>query len=295
MKIAVTAESTVDMPKELLDKYDVKTLPFTVTLGENNLLDGEVSADEIIAYVNNSKTLPKTSAVNKTQYDSFFDELLTEYDGVIHFSLSSELSSAYNNAVASANERKKVFVVDSRSLSTGIALLCIYARKLADDGEDLQTIYNKCMKRIPKVQASFVLSRVDYLYRGGRCSVLSYLGANILKIKPQILVKNGKMVSGKKYRGKFVGVIETYCKNVLAEFDTPDLSEVFLTYTTATQEELDVAYKYLVDAGFTNIHVTRANGTITSHCGENCLGILYINDGKMRTENLHSNKPKRIK
>ena len=279
MKIAISAETTVDLTKELLKKYDVKTVPFTVLLGEQAKLDGEITVDEIIDYVNRTKVLPKTSAVNEYQYDEHFENLLKDYDAIIHFSLSSELSSAYSNAVRSSKKYNNVFVIDSRSLSTGIALLAIYARKLAEKNISPQEINDLCIKRIPFVQASFELNRVDYLYKGGRCNVLTYLGANVLKIRPQILLKDGKMVSGKKYRGNFSHVVSNYCNDVLEEFNNPDLEEVFLTYTTAEDAVIESVKNILKDRGFKNINVTRAGATITSHCGENCLGILYINDG----------------
>ena len=279
MKITISAESTIDCPKELLEAYGIKTVPFTITLGDVSKRDGEVSCDEIIEFVNKNKILPKTSAVNEEQYKEHFNGLLSECDAVVHFSLSKEMSSAYANAKKMAENYKNVFVVDSGSLSTGIALLAIYAAKLAKKGLSACEIYERCVKRVPFVQASFELKRVDYLYKGGRCGVLSYLGANLLKIRPQILVKNGKMVSGKKYRGNYTHVVKNYCSDILETFDNPDLSEAFVTYTTASEEIVSYARQTLIDAGFKNVHITRAGGTITSHCGEDCLGILYINDG----------------
>lgn len=279
MKIAISAESTIDLTPELVQKYDVKIVPFTVLLGDRAGADGEITADEIMAFVAKNKILPKTSAVNEVQYDEHFGDILKNYDAIIHFSLSSEMSSAYNNAVASSKKFKNVYVIDSRSLSTGIALLAFYAKKLADSGLSADKIYEKCLARVPFVQASFELKRVDYLYKGGRCSALMYLGANLLKIRPQILVKDGKMISGKKYRGNFEHVVENYVSDVLEEFDNPDLEEVFITYTTALPETIEKIKNTLIDRGFENINITRAGGTITSHCGEDCLGILYINDG----------------
>ena len=280
MKIAISVETASDLSKELLNKYDIKLIPFTITLGDTSGYDGEITTDQIITFVNATKKLPKTSAVNQAQFDEHFSALLKDYDAVIHFSLSSKLSCAYQNATMSAKGFDNVYVIDTQSLSTGIGLIAIYASKLASQGLDPQTIYDKCIKRLPYVQASFELKRVDYLYKGGRCSVLAYLGANILKIRPQIIVKQGKMVSGKKYRGNFEKVVDKYCQDVLEQFDNPDLSLAFLTYTTASQEIIDKAYNYLKEAGFENIYITRAGGTISSHCGEDCLGILYINDGK---------------
>ncbi len=280
MKIALSTETTVDLTKDLLKKFNVNTLPFSVLLGDKNYLDGEITCDEIIEYVNKNKILPKTGAVNSAQYDEHFEKLLKSHDAIIHISLSSELSSAYQNAVNSAKQFNNVFVIDSRSLSTGIALLVIYARELIDSGMPAEKICEAVKRRIPFVQASFELKRVDYLYKGGRCSVLSYLGANLLKICPQIVLENGKMTSAKKYRGNFKHVVQNYCNDVLEKFDTPDLTHAFVTYTTAEPEIIEIARKSLEDRGFKNVYITRAGGTITSHCGENCLGILFINDGK---------------
>ena len=280
MKIAISCETTVDITKELKEKYNIQTVPFSVLLGDKNYLDGEITCDEIIAYVQENKVLPKTGAVNKSQYDEHFSNLLKEHDAIVHISLSSELSSAYSNAVASANELKNVYVIDSRSLSTGIALLAIYARELADLGEEPSEIAKKVQERIKSLQVSFVLERLDYLHKGGRCSSIALLGANLLKIRPRIVVKDGKMSSDKKYRGSMEGVVNKYCQETLQEFNTPDLSKAFITYTTATEGMVENAKKALTDAGFENIYITRAGGTIASHCGGNTLGILYINDGR---------------
>jgi DegV family protein with EDD domain len=280
MKIAISAETTADLTKELIEKFNISILPFTIQLGDKSAFDGEITTDEIINFVTENGVLPKTSAVNEYQYTEHFEKLLKTHDAVVHFSLSSNLSLACSNAKRAASNCKNVYVVDTLSLSTGIALLAIHARELADSGKTAEEIFNDCEKRVPFVQASFELKRLDYLHKGGRCSSLTLFGANLLKIRPQILVKDGKMVSGKKYRGKFEHVVKNYCQDVLEEFDTPDLTRAFVTYTTASDEIIEMAKNFLSDRGFKEIYVTRAGGTITSHCGEDCLGILYINDGR---------------
>ena len=176
MKIAISAESTIDLPKELLEKYSISTVPFTITLGDVTEKDGEITNDRIIEYVNKYKVLPKTSAVNREQFTEHFGKLLRDYDAVIHFSLSKEMSSAYDNAVNAAKALKNVYVIDTRSLSTGIALLAIDARKLDDTGLSAKEIYERCLARVPYVQASFELKRIDYLYKGGRCIKFELLG-----------------------------------------------------------------------------------------------------------------------
>ncbi|MBR2499167.1 MAG: DegV family protein [Clostridia bacterium] len=279
MKIAISAETTIDLTKELLNQFDIKTIAFNVQLGDKEVFDGDITIDEIISFVNKNKVLPKTAAINDYRYTEHFENLLKHYDAVVHFSLSSELSAACANATRSAKSIKNVFVVDTKSLSTGIALLAIYGRELAEKGYTAKEIYEKCTQRTTAVQASFELKRLDYLHKGGRCSALVLFGANLLKIRPQIVVSNGKMIPGKKYKGNFSHVVKSYCQDVLDTFNTPDLSRAFITYTTADDEIIDIAKSYLIERGFEKIYVTRAGATITSHCGEDALGILYLNDG----------------
>lgn len=278
MKIAITAESTIDLPKELLEKYQIKTIPFTVILGSEEFKDGEITSANIFDFVEKNKILPKTSAINQEQYKEFFAEVLKDNDALVHFSLSGDISSACSNAKEASNSFENVYVVDSKSLSTGIALLAIYARKLAEQGLSADKIAKKAEARVPNVQASFVLKKLDYLYKGGRCSALAYFGANLFQIRPQIIVKNGKMGVHKKYRGNMDKVVQCYCKDTLEEFNRPDKSVAFVTYTIATPEMIAYARKALQEAGFKEIYETTAGATITSHCGEYTLGILYIND-----------------
>ena len=278
MKIAITAESTIDMPRELLEKYDIKTLPFTIILGDKDYKDGEITSADIFKFVEENKILPKTSAINEMQYTEFFESVLKDYDAVVHFCLSSGISSACNNAKLAAGGLKNVYVVDTKSLSTGIALLAIYGRELAESGKSAEEVFELCQEKTKDVQASFVVKKLDYLHKGGRCSSIALLGANLLSIRPEIVLKDGKMISAKKYMGKMEKVIEKYCKDVLVENQNPDKKYAFVTYTTATEEMANIAKNALKEAGFETIYETTAGATITSHCGENTLGILFLNN-----------------
>ena len=279
MKICISAESTIDMPKNLLEAYDIHTIPFTVLLGEKSGFDGEITPTEIFDYVDKTGVLPRTSAINEFHFTEYFNELLKEYDVVIHFSLSSEISSACNNAMNAANALKGVYVVDSRSLSTGIALEAIYATKLVKEGLKPEEIIEKVKARIPHNQTSFVLATVDYLHKGGRCSSLAKLGALLFRIRPQIIMADGKMSPGKKYSGKQLQCVENYVRDTLEEFNNPDKSIVFVTHSMATPDMVEAAKRQLKEKGFENIVETTAGATISSHCGPKCLGILYLNDG----------------
>ncbi len=279
MKIAISCESTCDLSKELIEKYNVSIIPYSIILGDKVIDDNENVPAEIFDYVEKTGILPKTSAINEEIYKAYFNSLLEKYDAVIHITLSGGITSSVENAKHASNHFDNVFVVDSRSLSTGIGLLAIYARNLADAGKQPKEIAELVEKRVPAVQTSFVIERLDYLYKGGRCNALSLFGANLLKLRPQIELIDGKMKPAKKYRGKMGKVIEEYTKDVLTEFNNPDKSIGFITYTTATPDMLEAARTALKNAGFENIYETVAGGTITSHCGEHVLGIIYINDG----------------
>lgn len=279
MKICISAESTIDLPKDLLEEFGIKTIPFEVILGEKSGLDGEVTPDIIYDYVDRTGVLPKTSAINVAQYTEYFSNLLKEYDAVIHFSLSSGISSACQNAMFAAQELKGVYVVDTLSLSTGIALQAIYASKLVKEGLKPEEIVKKVSERIPHDQTSFVLATVDYLYKGGRCSGLARLGALLFRIRPQIIMSEGKMNPGKKYTGKQLDCVTNYCKDTLEQFNNPDLSLCFVTHSGATSDMIEAAKKAVEERGFKRVLVTTAGATISSHCGPKCLGILYMNDG----------------
>lgn len=276
MKVCISAESTIDLPKELLVRYNIRTTPFGINFNDKLVEDGEGVSKEIFEFVDKSKVLPKTSAVSPGQYENYFNELKQEYDAVVHISLSSQISCAYNNACLVAGEMENVFVVDSKNLSTGIALLAIYASSLVEKGLSALEIKDLVLASVDKVRTSFVLDQLKYMYKGGRCNAVTLLGANLLKIKPQIIVNNGKMGVGKKYRGSLVKVIETYTNDVIAEMKNPDKSIVFITHSSSMPEEEKIVEEKLKAEGFEVVYNTYAGGTICSHCGPGCLGILYM-------------------
>lgn len=279
-KIAISLDSACDLSKELIEKYDFKIIPFGVNLGDKFFYDGEISPEEIFEYADNNKTLPKTNAVNEESFKEHFAKILNDYDAIIHFDISSEMSSAYQNAVNASKNFKNVYVVDSRTLSTAISLEAIYAKKLTETMDDPAKIVELVKKRIPAVQASFIIERLDYLYKGGRCSGLALLGANLLKIRPEIEVLNGNMKNTEKFRGKMADCVTKYCRATLEKYNHPDKSVIFITHSVADKELVDAAKAVVSEYGFENVYETTAGCTVSSHCGKNTLGILYINDAE---------------
>ena len=284
MKIILSAESTVDLSKPLQKEFDVHIVPFTVVIGEEEKKDGEVKGEDLFAYTEKTGKLAHTSAINVGQYLDYFTDLLKDADAIIHFSLSSKITSATGNAITAAKEveektGKRVIVIDSLSLSTGIAIQVVYCRKLIDKGLPIDEIVSKVLERRPYAQASFALERVDYLYKGGRCSAAAKFFAGALGIKPQILVKDGAMVSGKKFMGKAARWVPAYIDATLKQFDNWDPEICFITYTAIPEEVLQAAEKKLYEIGFKRVERTIAGATISCHCGPGTLGVLYYNDG----------------
>ena len=278
MKVKITSDSTCDLPAELIEKYGISILPLTVALGDEIHHDGvDLDTDTIFKFVEANGTLPMTSAVNVDEYLNEFKKWTDEGFEVVHISLSSELSSCCRNAMLAAEMLGNVKVIDSRNLSTGQGLLTITAAEMALNGADSGSIVEKCNEMIPKIQTSFVINTLDYLYKGGRCSALSAFGANLLHIKPFIAVKDGTMTPGKKYRGKIASVIANYTEDTFKGRDDIDRSRIILTSTGCPQKVVEDTKKQLLELmpDIGELIIAVAGCTISTHCGPNSLGIIY--------------------
>lgn len=281
MKIVISADSTCDLSKELKEKYNVQIMPLFVSLGEDNRVDGvNIEPDDIYEYYEKTKKLPKSAARSEMDYYEFFKKFTDEGAGVIHFNLSDSMSVTHGNAVKASKQLPNVYVVDTMSLSTGMALLIIYAAELVEKGLSAPEIVEKVTKRVPYVQASFVVNTLEFLYKGGRCSSVAYLGANVLGIKPSIEVHNGAMGVGKKYIGRFSRCLKKYVDDIFEKYDNPDKRRCFVTHTKTDPEIVNQVIEMVKSRGiFDEVLETTAGCTITTHCGESTLGVLFINDG----------------
>lgn len=277
-KIVITSDSTTDLNKELIERYNVGILPLLVTLGDKTYTDGvDVDADFIYDFVAKTGELPKTSAVNIPAAEDFFKKYVDEGYAVIHFTISSEMSSTYQNCNIAAEEFEDVYVVDTKNLSTGGGLLVVAAAEMVAQGMEAADIAAKVRELAANVDASFAIDSLEYLHKGGRCSAVAAFGANLLKLKPCITVKNGKMGVDKKYRGKYIDVIKEYVAERLVNIEDIDLSRVFITHAGCDDEVVNAAMEVLKQtASFEEIFVTRAGCTISSHCGRNTLGVLFV-------------------
>ena len=276
--IIISSDSTTDLSAELKERYNVKTLPLGVTLGDKTYFDGvDINPDDVYAHHAKTGELPKTTAANIGDCTDFFKTLVEEGNTIIHFTLSSEMSSTFNNCRLAATEFENVYVVNTLNLSTGGGLLVVAAAEMAAKGMAAEDIVAEIEKLRDCVDASFVIDSLEYLHKGGRCSALAMLGANLLKLKPCIEVKNGSMGVGKKYRGRFGDVLLTYAKERIGDASDIDLDRVFITHAGCDEAVVNsVVEEVRALAPFKEVFVTRAGCTISSHCGANTLGVLFI-------------------
>ncbi len=279
-KIIVTCDSTCDLSPELYEKYEIQPIALGTILGEEMRRDGvDVTPLEIFDYVGKTGVLPKTSAVSVAEYTDVFKKYVDLGCEIVHINISSEFSSCYQNACIAAEELGHVYPIDSRNLSTGSGHLAIKARELAQDGLSASEIADKLNEMKEKLDVSFVLQTLDYLQKGGRCSGVVAFGANLLKLRPEIVVSEGTMIVGKKYRGSMEKSILDYVRGRLADRSDIDTSRIFITHSHVPDDivaKVRTLVKELQPFEDENILETYAGCTVSCHCGPNCLGVLFF-------------------
>lgn len=280
MRVKITADSTCDLSPELICDNHITIAPLYIMKGGKAYKDmEEISPRELFDWFDAGNGLCSTSSVNTADYTQLFSDCLKEYDGIVHFTISSDMSGCYRNACLAADGFENVYIIDSRNLSTGIGHLVLDAAELAaSETMTAEEIYREILTRVDKVETSFVIDSLTYLHKGGRCSALAAFGANLLHLKPCIEVKDGVMGVGKKYRGCFRKVILQYVQDRLTGREDIDTRRLFITYPTAVPAEIAAAVEEEVRklANFDVILHTNAGCTISGHCGPICLGILFF-------------------
>lgn len=277
MKVLISTDNVCDMPPQLIEKFNIKFLSLPVTLGDEIVDSSKIDNEFIFKFVEKNKILPKTSAINEFTYAEFFKKQRKHYDQIVHLTISSKMSLCYDNAKKAAEQIEGVFVLDTATLSSGIAVLVIEAALMREKGKTAPEIMEHLKQLRDKVQVSFVIEKLNYLHKGGRCSGVQRLGANLLKLRPSIVSKNGKLVVHKKYKGKMDEVVKNYVLDTLREHPSRVGDGAFVTYSSATEGMLAAAEEALrEEGGFENIYRVRASATITSHCGENTLGVIFL-------------------
>ena len=277
MKIKILSDSTCDLSPALLATHDITLLPLTVVKGDQQYKDGvTITPADIFAHVAAGGDLCSTAANSIGEYADLFQQY-ADCDGVIHITIGSGFSSCYQNACLAAEDFPNVRVIDSQNLSTGQGLVVLKAWELAQTAADLDALAEELRNFTAKVEASFLVDKLDYLAKGGRCSAAAALGANLLNLKPCIEVKDGKMAVVKKYRGKYDKCLSNYVKDRLANREDLDHGTLFVTQTVVSDDCYAAVMKAVDEYGqFQQIHETTAGCTVSCHCGPGTLGILFV-------------------
>lgn len=282
--IKITADSTCDLSSDILDSMDITLLPLYILVDgvEKDFRDGvDITPADIFRYVDKEEKSCKTAAINTYDYKCFFQELSPRYEAVIHISIGSGFSSCYQNAILASNDIDNVYVIDSQSLSSGSGYVAYEAALMARTGAGAEEICRRLATIIPRIDISFVIDRLDYLHKGGRCSGVEKFGAMMLQIKPCIEVVDGKLMVGRKYRGSFKRSLKHYIADRLSDGEEIDFSRVFITHPMCPKKTVDMVKDLLYQDGrFKEIIETNAGCTVANHCGPNTLGIIYSRKNK---------------
>ena len=277
-KIKITCDSTCDLSPELYARYNISVIPMCVTLGDRLCRDGvDVEPKELFSYVDKTGKLPTTSAISIGEYEAFFRPFVQEGYEIVHINLSCELSSSHQNARIAAQELENVHIVDSKSLSTGSGHLVILAAELAAAGYDGGYIARALDEMKDQLDVSFIVQTLDYLHKGGRCSGLARFGANMLKLRPEIVMENGSLHVGKMYRGSMERSILDYVRGRLDNDHAVNYDRIFVTHSGVPSEIVEKVVTLIKELRpFEEVIETVAGSTISCHCGPNCLGVLFF-------------------
>ncbi len=281
--IVITSDSTCDLGPALLSEYGIYQYPLNVILGSNTYRDGiDITPADIFRYFDETGELPKTAAPSTAEYEEFFRRFTDEGKTVIHFNISSKASGSYGFAKAAADKfGGKVFAVDSHALSSGQGLLVLKACDLRAAGKSASEIYDEVVALRDRVNTSFIPDTLLYLYKGGRCSALSYYGSKVLSVHPMIDMKEGQLYPKRKYLGTMMRCLKKYVGDLAGDYPVYDKTRCFVTHSNADAELVERAKELVRETfDFQEIIETVAGSIITSHCGRNTIGVLFIAESK---------------
>lgn len=279
-KVIIASDSTCDLGPALIARYGIQIVPLSVNLGDQIYTDGvDIDPDMIYRHYEEKRELPKTASPNVLDFETFYQKYTAQGYAVVMFTISSTMSSTYNNARLAALDFEDVYAVDTCNLSTGGGLLVLHAAEMAAAGKSAAEIAEECRAMTDKVDASFVIDNLEFLHKGGRCSALAALGANLLQLKPCISVNGGKMGVGKKYRGKFGMVLQKYVADRIGDGTGIRRNRIFVTHAGCDEAIVTQCTEQVKELGiFDEVLITRAGCTVSAHCGRNTLGVLFVKE-----------------
>ena len=278
MNIKIIADSTCDLPAQLLADHNITLAPLTVVKGDEQFKDGvTITPAEIFAHVAAGGALCSTAAVSIGEYEDLYEQFHADYDGILVITIGSGFSACYQNACLAAEEYPNVRVIDTQNLTAGQGLVALKACALAKEATDLDLLADDLRAFSLRIESSFLVEKLDYLVKGGRCSSAAALGANLLNLKPCIEVKDGKMGVGKKYRGVYAKCLANYVKERLADREDIDRDVLFIARTELSAECFDAVMNAIqIHGGFKHVYDAPAGCTVSCHCGPGTLGLMFV-------------------
>ena len=275
--VLITTDSVCDMTQALLERFQVQMIPLTVTEGERSHLDGmDITPEDIYRIYEEQHILPKTSAISPQAFVDFFRPLVEEGFEVVHIDISSACSATFQNACIAAEELSGVYPVDSLHLTMGQGLLVIEACRLRDAGLSAREIARQLLVYREKIVTSFVVDSLEFLWKGGRCSGVTALGANLLQVHPCLELRDGEIKVARKYRGAMPRVYAQYIRDTLSRPDIDPRLGILVHSGRIPQAELEQLRREILDlVPFAEVPIIQVGCTVTSHCGPGAMGVIF--------------------
>ena len=278
--IILSADSTMDMSADLIRELDLRVIPSYVTMGDQTLPDWpDVTQEDLLGFVRRTGKLAQTSAANPDDYENWFRALTAEGRPVIHFAKSSGISSCYQNACVAAQGVENVWVLDTKNLAGGSALIILEAARCGI--EDPAALMAHLEAYRERIEGSFIIETLEFLRKGGRCSTLAALGANILRLRPEIVIEDGAMHVGKKYRGPYRKCVYDYLNDRLQRLPELETDLVYVNHTIQDPDFLEELKTYVREkTGCRQMIEYPASAAISTHCGPNTFGFFFVRKEK---------------
>lgn len=279
-RIILSTESGADLPKDLVEKHQIQVVPMHVIMDGKDYLDGELSVEEVFEFYDRTKTIPSTAATNVHEYHDLFTKIRLKFPEsiIIHIGYTSKASASFQSAVIAAEDFDDLFLVDALNVTGGLGAVVMYAANLLEEKPEIshEQLIEKIESIVPKTRLAFLPGSLDFLKAGGRVSNIAYIGGALLKIKPCIELKEGKLVSTRKYRGKMEIVAEKLIRDYLNEYNI-DKKQLYLIYSIGLDDRIKKRLEEIAkETGIGNVRWMQAGAMISTHAGPGGFGIAGI-------------------
>ncbi|MER2128159.1 DegV family protein [Solibacillus sp.] len=279
-RIILSTESGADLPKELVEKHQIQVVPMHVIMEGKDYLDGELSVEEVFDYHRRTKKIPSTAATNEHEYQALFKQIRVDFPDsiIVHIGYTSKASASFQSALIASEDFENLYLIDTLNVTGGLAAVVLYAANLLEQDPAIEPVQfiEKIEAIVPKTRLAFLPGSLDFLKAGGRVSNIAYIGGALLKIKPCIELKEGKLVSTTKYRGNMSVVAEKLMRDYLSQYNI-NRQQLYLIYSIGLAESIKERMEEVAkEAGFEKVTWMQAGAMISTHAGPGGFGIAGI-------------------